>query len=145
MDEKTAAEKNFGPDTHVEDVRSQKRISANLNENVSAKLENPLEGIPRDQLLRDAEAFAKTHGLEEYTDEFKKGALVAQDPLGFESIDMLTEEDKMELRLERTHRWNQPKTLYGLVIMCSVAAAVQGVRHLLNVGAGPHLMIVSDG
>ena len=131
MDEKAPTEKNFGSDTRVEDVKRQKRNSSNLNENVSAKLENPLEGIPREQLLRDAEAFAKTHGLEEYTDEFKKGALVAQNPLGFESIDMLTEEEKMELRLERTHRWNQPKTLYGLVIMCSVAAAVQGVSRCL--------------
>lgn len=43
-------------------------------------------------------------------------------------FDQLSEEDKIILRRETTHRWHQPKTLYALVVLCSMAAAVQGVR-----------------
>lgn len=45
-------------------------------------------------------------------------------------FDQLSEEDKIILRRETTHRWHQPKTLYALVVLCSMAAAVQGVRSL---------------
>lgn len=48
----------------------------------------------------------------------------------FELLDQLSEEDKEILRRETTHRWHQPKTLYALVFLCSMAAAVQGVRSL---------------
>lgn len=34
-------------------------------EDTNAKLENPLSGIPREQLFRDAEIFAKKHGLDD--------------------------------------------------------------------------------
>ncbi len=94
---------------------------------MNAKLANPLEGIPQEQLMDDAEAFAKKYGLGELSDVFRKAALVAQDPLGFESLPQLSDEDKECLRREVTHRWDQPKMLYYLVILCSVAAAVQGV------------------
>ena len=97
-------------------------------ENVNAKLANPLAGIPQDQLMSNAEDFAKKRGLGHLVEEFKKGALIAQDPLGFEKIDYLSEEDKEILRHEQTHKWDHPKSLFWLVVMCSVAAAVQGVR-----------------
>ena len=42
-------------------------------------------------------------------------------------LEQLSEDDKEILRREATHRWHQPWTLYSLVILCSMAAAVQGV------------------
>lgn len=98
-----------------------------LGNSTYAKLVNPLQGIPQDELMKNAAGFARTYGLEHLTAEFQKGALVAQDPGAFESLPQLTEEDKIVLRRETTHRWDQPVTLYYLVIMCSLAAAVQGV------------------
>ena len=98
--------------------------------NASAKLANPLEGIPREMLLADAARFAEERGLPHLVEAFQKGALVAQDPAGFEELSLLTEEDKVVLRREVTHRWKQPFELYYLVVMCSLAAAVQGVGHL---------------
>ena len=95
---------------------------------LKAQLENPLTFIPREQLLADAEEFAATHGLAEYTKTIQKGALVARDPTAFETLLELTEEDKRVLRREFTHKWDHPKTLYYMVIMCSIAAAVGGVR-----------------
>ena len=81
-------------------------------ENVNAKLANPLAGIPQDQLMRDGALFARTHGLADLETEFAKGALIAQNPLGFESLDVLTEDDKAVLRNEQANRWDQTKTLY---------------------------------
>ena len=77
--------------------------------------------------MQDAANFAKTHGLGHLEEEFQKGALIAQDPTIFESLPQLNEEDKVILRRELTHRWEQPLQLYYLVILCSLSAAVQGV------------------
>ena len=96
--------------------------------NLNAKLANPLAGVSHEQLMADAAIFAGTHDLAEYTETIQKGALVAQDPAAFESLPLLTEEDRIALRREITHKWDQPAMLYYLVVMCSIAAAVQGVR-----------------
>lgn len=104
-------------------------------ENVNAKLANPLSGIPQEQLMENAAAFARAHDLGHLEGIFQKGALVAQDPTAFESLDLLDEEDKNWLRREATHRWDQPKMLYYLVVLCSVAAAVQGMDEAVINGA----------
>ena len=56
----------------------------------------------------------------------KKGALVAQSPNDFENISELNQEDIRVLREETTHRWRHPKTLYFLIILNSIGAAIQG-------------------
>lgn len=56
----------------------------------------------------------------------KKGALVAQDPPGFEHIPELDEVERDALRNEVLHKWRQPGALYFTVILCSIGAAVQG-------------------
>jgi hypothetical protein len=52
----------------------------NMHNNVSAKVSNPLSGIPKDVLLEDVAAFARETGLTEHVDMLQKGALVAQNP-----------------------------------------------------------------
>ncbi|KAI0696769.1 hypothetical protein C8T65DRAFT_583196 [Cerioporus squamosus] len=111
------------------------RGSSVLNHGLNAKLENPLANLTHEQLLADAAEFATTHDLGEFTETIQKGALLAQDPAAFETLPMLTEEDRRVLRREFTHRWDHPKTLYYLVIMCSVAAAVQGMDESVINGA----------
>ncbi|QRV82699.1 Sugar (and other) transporter [Ceratobasidium sp. AG-Ba] len=103
--------------------------------NVNAKLANPLAGITHAKLEEQALAFAHSHGLSAEADLIRKGALVAQDPLAFDSLSQLSESDKAELRREQTHRWDQPKTLYYLVALCSMAAAVQGMDETVTNGA----------
>lgn len=95
--------------------------------NINAKLANPLTGLSHEQLIASGAEFARTHGLGHLEEEFKKGALAAQDPLAFEKVPYFSEDDKDIFRRELTHRWDHPGTLYYLVILCSVAAAVQGV------------------
>lgn len=60
------------------------------------------------------------------SDLIRKGALVAGNPASFEELTDLSEEEKAALRMEHTHKWKQTKTLYALVICCSMAAVVQG-------------------
>ncbi|KAJ6565818.1 hypothetical protein DFH09DRAFT_1363614 [Mycena vulgaris] len=102
---------------------------------LNAKLANPLRGVPREQLLRDVDQFAEEKGLKHLSAELRKGALVAQDPLAFESIDILDEDDKYHLRREITHKYSQTKTLYYMVVMSSLAAAVQGMDEAVINGA----------
>lgn len=55
-----------------------------------------------------------------------KGALVAQNPLGIDTISELDDADRQILREETTHRWKQPRTLYLTIVLNSIAAAIQG-------------------
>ncbi|EMD37517.1 hypothetical protein CERSUDRAFT_114155 [Gelatoporia subvermispora B] len=121
-------------DEFAKDSKEVRHID-NVGENINAKLANPLAHIPHDQLVADAVKFAHSHGLGQYEDEFKKGAVLAQDPTAFETLPLLTDEDRNVLRREITHKWDQPKTLYWLVIMCSLGAAVQGMDESVINGA----------
>ncbi|RVX71853.1 hypothetical protein B0A52_04252 [Exophiala mesophila] len=108
------------------DVAKIKDNIAQLNENVSGEIKNPLVGIPRDQLLQDVEDFAKDHKLEEALPLLRKGALVAQSPHNFEHIPELEEDERIALREEITHRWKHPRPLYFTIFLNSIAAAIQG-------------------
>lgn len=102
------------------------------------KLTNPLAGLSKEDVLRDVDVFVKEKGLDEHRDDLRKGALlarVAQDPEGFERIDELTEEEKLVLRREITHRWSQPFQLYFLCILCAGSAIVQGMDQTAVNGA----------
>ena len=109
--------------------------------NINAKLANPLEGLSHEQLMDSGAEFARTHGLGDLEELFKKGALAAQDPLAFEKVPYFTEDDKNIFRRELTHRWDHPGTLYYLVILCSVAAAVQGVSNHFLIWIHRHLIL----
>ena len=100
-------------------------------ETVSSASSNPLVGVPKERLLQDAANFARSNNIGDYVELIQKGALVAQCPAGFEAVSMLSEEEKNALRHEIRRPWSQPKMLYYLVVMCSFAAALQGVRVLL--------------
>lgn len=54
---------------------------------VTARLRNPLAGVPRATLLADVEDFAHQKGLSEVTDMLMKGALVAQNPVGWLTLE----------------------------------------------------------
>ncbi|KAJ5671242.1 hypothetical protein N7507_000369 [Penicillium longicatenatum] len=103
---------------HVEQV--------SLQNNVSAKIKNPLADLTKAQVLRDVEEFAQEHQLTHILPELRKGALVARDPGEFESVPDLTGVELGALRDEVLHKWRQPWALYFTIILCSVGAAVQG-------------------
>ena len=76
--------------------------------------------------MADVESFATQHGLTGELPLLRKGALVAQRPYSIETIAELDESDRQALRDEVLHKWRQPKMLYFTIILCSVAAAIQG-------------------
>lgn len=114
-------------------------------DHLNAVFENPLAGIPRDKLFEGVDAFCAQHGLDEYRDLFRRGALVSQDPGSAQSLSELSAEEKEALEREHTHKWSQPWSLYFLATMCSLAAAVQGMDETVNNGAQAiYLKVVSS-
>ncbi|KAK9472296.1 uncharacterized protein V1510DRAFT_417876 [Dipodascopsis tothii] len=102
----------------------------------AAQANNPLSGLSREELLNAADYYCAEHGLEAEVEYFRKGALAAQDPsrLGAGLVD-LTDDDRAILEYESKHPWAQSKQLYALVVLCSVAAAVQGMDETVINGA----------
>ncbi|KAK9378816.1 uncharacterized protein V2V93DRAFT_328391 [Kockiozyma suomiensis] len=97
---------------------------------------NPLTGMSYDEILASATAYATSNGLEDFVDEFRKGALVARNPTALgQDVDLLTDADRESLIYEVEHRWSQPFQLYSLVVLCSLAAAVQGMDETVINGA----------
>ncbi|OJD40562.1 sugar transporter [Diplodia corticola] len=108
------------------DATEKASDDVNLNSNIEAKIKNPLAGIPKETLLYQVEEFAKEHDMTDRLALLQRGALVAQDPAEFESVEGMSSDELEALRNEVTHKWRQPKALYFTVILCSVGAAVQG-------------------
>ncbi|WFD22061.1 hypothetical protein MEQU1_000723 [Malassezia equina] len=104
---------------------------------VEVRRSNPLLGLTAEQIEQDVQEFVSTKGLGEYHDVFVKGAFCAQAQASgdYNSISILTEEDRQVLATEKEHKWRQPFVLYWLAICCSVAAAIQGADESVINGA----------
>ncbi|KAM0213336.1 hypothetical protein ACHAQI_004379 [Fusarium lateritium] len=113
-----------GRETAAEKTRRASVASMTRNDDGSIK--NPLVGIPKQELLRGVEAYAQEHDLGDALPSLRKGALVAQRPGDFESIDELDETDREALRTEMNHKWRHPKSLYYTIFLNSLSAAIQG-------------------
>ena len=102
---------------------------------ISAKFENPLENVSREKLEQDVHEFCQEYDMNDDFDMIMKGALVAQRPHAYDSMNELTPDEKNALEREHTHKWRQPLMLYWLVSMSSMAACVQGMDESVNNGA----------
>lgn len=89
-------------------------------------IDNPLRHLSHDQLIAEADKFVDQWNLQDHRDIFRKGALVAQRPSGFEGISALNDEDRAALDLERRKKWHLPGMLLYSVIICALGACVQG-------------------
>ena len=112
-------------------------IEGDNSRQLNAVFENPLAGIPPDQLMQDVEDFCHTYGLTDKVDVIKRGALVARDAAHATEVEGLTQEEKEALVNEKTHKWRHPWMLYWLCCMCSLSAATQGMDETANNGAVP--------
>jgi hypothetical protein len=77
-------------------------------------------------LLADVETFVNENGLTEHLEVFKRGALVAQTPGAYDTIEGISQEERDALYIEKTKRWNHTRTLYFTIFLNSIAAAIQG-------------------
>lgn len=121
-------------DTHnVEHARRKSSLAR--AENLSTAFENPLGRFTKEELMTNVDEFCRKFNLTDFRDDFRNGALIAQNPDVANDLPDLSQEDKTILEREHTHRWSQPFTLYWLCVMCSLAAAVQGMDETVNNGA----------
>lgn len=77
--------------------------------------------------MSQVDEFAGQNQLDHLIPLLRKGALVAQNPAEFETVEGITAEEIDALRNEVVHKWRQPLAMYLTVILCSVGAAVQYV------------------
>ncbi|EPS34365.1 hypothetical protein PDE_09329 [Penicillium oxalicum 114-2] len=97
-----------------------------MTENVTGEIENPLEGLPREVLMANVEAYASEHDLTDILPLLKKGALIGQKPSEVHGIPEISQEEGQALCEEVTRRWHHPRAMYYLVILNSISAAIQG-------------------
>lgn len=87
----------------------------------SAKAENPLAGLGKEELSRMADEYCARHGFDSEEDlrVFRLGALVAGNDFKWDTISGLTGEEIRGLEFERDHKYTSlPKTLVGVVVVC---------------------------
>lgn len=72
---------------------------------------NPLTGMSTGEVIEEADAFVNQFGFESDREVFRRGALVAQNPKGFETINELSQDEKNGLAHERDHIWSQTRSL----------------------------------
>ena len=121
-DEKYGAGGIKRENTNVSDTEAKRR-EANL------KLANPLGHLNWEDLGDMGEQYCRENCLGEAEDirAFRLGAQVAKDPLNFQRVAGLTDEEKTIFADEIAHKWRQPKKLYLVIFLCSLCAAVQGM------------------
>ncbi|KAH8751536.1 putative polyol transporter 5 [Hyaloscypha sp. PMI_1271] len=117
------------------DESRRKASVAEMTQNVTGEIKNPLAGISKAQLIQDVEQFASDNDLTDITEDLIKGALVAQSPHHIDQIHELNDEDRRILHEEVTHKWKHPRILYVTIILNSVAAAIQGWDQTASNGA----------
>lgn len=130
---------------HDDDKDAVRRISVQaMHDNTTGDILNPLAGIPKVELMQNVEMYAHQHDLMDVVDLLKKGALVAQSPDRLHEIQELSDEDRHMLERETTHRWSHPTTLYMLIALNSIGAAIQGWDQTGSNGANLSFPQVSD-
>ncbi|KAL7419430.1 hypothetical protein Q5752_006268 [Cryptotrichosporon argae] len=123
----TEADKlEYSQEEYVGGANRDVAIAAAINNNTSARIQNPLYGIPKQELFAGVDRFCAEQGFQDEQTLFRKAALLAQNPAKFEEYDELDDADKNWVRREKTHKWDQPRALIFTVVLASVGAAVQG-------------------
>jgi len=99
---------------------------------LNARIADPLHGLTVEELRSDANSVAQNRvGLSgEAVTCFEQGAVLAQNRNAYEKEGtvLFSEEQLASLEYEAKHRWGSiPKTLWFVVILNSLCAAVQGM------------------
>lgn len=139
--------------THLEDKHDRKSSSSpaahrpsvaqsaaeRARQSLNAKLANPLQGYNYNELKKMGRAYAYEHALAEPEDvrALEIGACLARNPGDVDDARSfgVTDEELVVLEKELSHRWSQPFTLYLVIVLCSICAAVQGMDETVVNGA----------
>jgi hypothetical protein len=82
--------------------------------------------LSRDGQLDDVQQFAEANNLLHAVDVFKRASALLQGEVPASDVPGITTAELNALRLEAERKWSQPKMLYFVIAMCSVAAIEQG-------------------
>lgn len=132
-----------------DDEDSADEFDLEEDENVDAYLINPFLGKTQEEMDVLIMSFLdKTQMPIELHADFKKGAFLAQDRHAFkrsrnDSLSLGADE-VAALKQEQRQKWNHPRTLWALVMCCSVGAAVQGMDEVCRVAVRAHIIAVND-
>jgi len=136
-EEKVAEVKHVDLNNNVQARLVLDKLPKTVVFNVLHRIQNPLHGISKTDLLERVEKFTEEKGLKDRLDIFKKGALLAQNQRDFESIPELTEEDKEVIRREttrmiclRSQSCSQLTDMLSARSLESVARSLSNSRHL---------------
>lgn len=124
------------PSSSVSDAkRNQNDIESNKGnvEQMDNGMANILSHYSEKQVIQMGRNYALKYGLD--AELFGKAAALARTPTEFNSMSILSEEEKIALNLEATKKWHVPKTLFAVIAMASMAAAVQGMDESVINGA----------
>ncbi|KAK3713947.1 hypothetical protein LTR37_008197 [Vermiconidia calcicola] len=116
---------------------SQREAEEYERKKANALLANPLKGLSHAQLRKMGQSYALEHALVEPEDfrAFELGAVLAQNPEAYESVEGLRPDELEVLKKEITNKWSQPRLLYLVIVLCSTCAAVQGMDETVVNGA----------
>ncbi|KAJ5179558.1 hypothetical protein N7492_002768 [Penicillium capsulatum] len=130
-------DENIEPRAKFVPLRTVGTAAERARRNLNAKLSNPLAGFNHADLRRQGRKFALTHEIGDESDVrvFELGAVLAQAPEKYANVAGLTSLEKEVLRREFAHRWSQPWTMYAVIALCSLSAAVQGMDETVVNGA----------
>jgi hypothetical protein len=79
--------------------------------------------------------FCRKHDLEAYITTFQKASTLLQADVVLEELSTITTQELQALRAESEQKWNQPRTLYFAIVMCSLGAVEQGTAQTSMNGA----------
>lgn len=134
MDVMVEQDENIEPREKFVPLRTVGTAAERARRNLNAKLSNPLAGFNHADLRREGRKFALAHEIGDESDirAFELGAVLAQAPEKYNNVAGLTSHEKEVLLREFTHRWSQPWTMYAVIALCSLSAAVQGMGMLTS-------------
>lgn len=94
---------------------------------------NILSQYTEKQAMQMGRNYALKHGLD--AELFGRAAALARAPAEFNSMEFITEDEKIMLNKEVTQKWHIPRKLVEVIALGSMAAAVQGMDEAVINGA----------
>lgn len=121
-------------DDHIEDINPEKDDGSSSTSDDGVRVDNVLKDFTQEEAMTKGRKYALAYGMD--PELFAKGAAVARAPSEYAKLGILNDEEIAALDYERSHKWRAiPRKMYMVIVMCSVAAAVQGMDESVTNGA----------
>ncbi|KAI4092919.1 MAG: hypothetical protein L6R37_007490 [Teloschistes peruensis] len=117
MAEKSStAQNSFSSGSHLWSEKKKDsvlEVDATSRDRLNAVFENPLAGVPDEQLMQDVEKFCNDNDTTAEIDDMEKGALLSKYPHGVNTADYLSEAEREAVIREKTHKMRACSDSWG--------------------------------